>query len=88
MYNNSGKTYTMTRSCVFHVPIRSALQGRFVFNLAILPHLRHVENGRAWVSDPAAARSENVALPSFIRVVRVVRCKKSYLIVYSRGTEP
>jgi len=28
-----------------------------------LSRLRHVENGRAWVSDPAAARSENVALP-------------------------
>ena len=26
-------------------------------------HLCQVEKGRAWVSDPAAARSENVALP-------------------------
>ena len=33
------------------------------YNLAILSHVFHVEKGRAWVSDPAAARSENVALP-------------------------
>ena len=32
-------------------------------NLAILSYVWHVEKGRAWVSDPAAARSENVALP-------------------------
>ena len=35
------------------------------------------QKGRAWVSDPAEARSENVALPVIIRVVRVIRCKKS-----------
>ena len=34
-----------------------------VYNLAILSYVCHVEKGRAWVSDPAAARSENVALP-------------------------
>ena len=34
-----------------------------VYNLASLSHVCHVEKGRAWVSDPAAARSENVALP-------------------------
>jgi hypothetical protein len=38
--------------------------GAFAYNLGMLSHLRYVENGRAWVSDPAAARSENVALPS------------------------
>jgi hypothetical protein len=46
-----------------------------VYNLTSLSHVCHFENGRAWVSDPAVARSayakatadrsENVALPSF-----------------------
>ena len=36
---------------------------QLVSNLAILSYVWHVEKGRAWVSDPAAARSENVALP-------------------------
>ena len=34
-----------------------------VYNLAKLSHVDMFENGRARVSDPAAARSENVALP-------------------------
>ena len=41
----------------------SSAGGALVYNLASLSHLRRIENGRAWVSDPAAARSENVALP-------------------------
>ena len=39
-------------------------RGGLTYNLAILSLVCHVEKGRAWVSDPAAARSENVALPS------------------------
>jgi len=35
----------------------------FAYSSVILSHVCHVEKGRAWVSDPAAARSENVALP-------------------------
>jgi len=40
-----------------------ALLEGLVYNLGILSHVCHVKIGRAWVSDPAAARSENVALP-------------------------
>ena len=43
------------------------------------------ENGRAWVSYPAAARSENVALPFFfIRDFRGIRCKKLPVSLHHR----
>jgi hypothetical protein len=47
----------------YYLVCSSSAGGVLVSNLAILSHVCHVEKGRAWVSDPAAARSENVALP-------------------------
>jgi hypothetical protein len=44
--------------------IRLFLISQLQRSILQLTHLCLFENGRAWVSDPAAARSENVALPT------------------------
>jgi len=52
---------------------RADARGMLAYDLALLSHVCHIEKGRAWVSDTAAARSsyakatadrsENIALP-------------------------